>query len=437
VERSRKQEAGITSKRSQAEKRAAEETAEVVLLPAVVEQDAVVATAEAAGSLDSAEVSTAVVTSATATADKCAADTTAVAPVAVGSNTVAAAAANVEPELSSIFIANEDLQKLVFDFVGARQWLVMGAVCEQWQHMYKQHVKTMYLQSVVLERQAQKKQRRIIVGDYNDTGYWVAFASEARLQMGVDSGMLNLKGSKVQQSAGRYSSEAVLLLARKLGMPWSADVLRGVAVSANVSKMRWLLTQHIANLPADIMDFAAEAGSIDMLNLLQQRKARFTAETSVRAVKPGRLRLLKYLNGQRCPLHWQTAMAAVKRGDLDILKYLHKTGCEFSLDYALWYCASSIGTLELVKWLVEQGAPLSSSVLHTTALDKRLDICEYLMERGCEWTAGITDATIHFNPDLIPWAVSHGVTLTAEQQMKLDERNKYGQRSQRSAETAE
>jgi hypothetical protein len=81
--------------------------------------------------------------------------------------------------LSCAPFANEDMQKLVFGFVGAKQWLVMGAVCEQWQYMYKQHVGA-YRQVAVYKRYAAIPRR-----EYNETAYSALFTSVSDCQWGL------------------------------------------------------------------------------------------------------------------------------------------------------------------------------------------------------------------------------------------------------------
>jgi hypothetical protein len=320
--------------------------------------------------------------------------------------------------LSCAPFPNADTQKLVFGFVGEKQWLIMGAVCRQWQYMYKQYVIARYMEP---NWQPQKWQRSDVMAydEYFDTAYSAVFASLSTLQMGISSRTLDLHATRAQHNAGRYCSESVLLAAHKRGMPWSPAMLKGVGVSGSVSKIQWLLAQHKWKLPADIADCAAASGSVEMLRLLQQHKVVFTAETSLRAVKLGRLYLLKYLHKQGCPTHWKTVAAAASCGALGIIKLLHSTQSNFSYDLA--FCrASGAGHLNIVVWLAEQGGQPSSSALLHAAIYGQQEVCKYLMERGCEWTADIIDGTITCSPELIPWALSQGVTLTAEQQIKLD-----------------
>jgi hypothetical protein len=318
-----------------------------------------------------------------------------------------------------------DTQQLVCAFVGGKQWLVMGAVCRQWQYMYKQHILSRHVQTNKLCQGLNWRLVKAIVFkivELHDTAYSSVFATQSLLQLGISSRTLDLHATKVQYNAGRHCSEALLLAAHKRGMPWSPAVLRGVAASGCVSKLEWLLAQHKWRLMTDAADCAAASGSIDMLMLLKQHKAAFTAETALRAVKPGQLHVLQYLHSQGCSIDWRAASAAAGCGALDILKFIRSTGCAYSLDCALIQCAENSGNLEVVEWVVEQGARFSNYVLHIAAVTGNAPLCKFLMERGCVWTAEIIENTIKCSPELIPWALSQGITLTAEQQVKLEQR---------------
>jgi Ankyrin repeats (3 copies) len=285
--------------------------------------------------------------------------------------------------------------------------------------MYKQHIRLKIKQIIRQNRALQRRPGLTLQRvEFTETAYSALFATLSLLQMGICSRTLDLHGTKVQYNAGRYGSEAVLLAAHKRGMPWSAAVIKGVAVSSCVSKMQWLLAQHKWKLPADVAAFAAEAGSVGMLKLLKQHGAAFTAETSTRAVKPGRLYVLRYLHSQGCRTNSDTADAAAHCGALGVVKFLHSIQPDFNHEQAL-RSASCTGHIEIVIWLVEQGWQPSGFVLHGAAIYGHIDVCKYLMEHGCEWTAQITESTITCSPDLIPWALSQGVKLTTEQQIRL------------------
>jgi hypothetical protein len=83
--------------------------------------------------------------------------------------------------------------------------------------------------------------------------------------------------------------------------------------------------------------------------------------------------------------------------------------------------AAYSGHLHVVQWLVEHSAVLTSCTLTAAVSSGNSKLCKYLMERGCEWTAAVTDTCIHRCPELIPWVLSQGVCLTVEQQVRCDQ----------------
>jgi hypothetical protein len=313
-----------------------------------------------------------------------------------------------------------DTQQLIFAFIGEKQRLVMGAVCRQWQYMYKEYVTASYMEPD-WQPEKWKHGHSIAYDEYCDTAYSAVFASLPLLLMGVSGRTLDLHATRAQHNAGRHGSEAVLLAAHKRGMPWSPAMLKGAAVSGCVSKMQWLLGQHKWRVMTGAADCAAASGSLDMLKLLKQHKAGFTAKTSLRAVKAGHLQVFKYLHSQGCPTNWYTAYAAAECGALDTLQFLYDTGHDIR---SCWVIGGACrkDNLQVVVWLAEHGAELDDSVMCSAAVFGSLEMCKYLMERGCEWTSDLTDLTIDCRPEIMPWVLSQGITLTAEQQVKLEQR---------------
>jgi Ankyrin repeats (3 copies) len=333
--------------------------------------------------------------------------------------------------LSCAPFPDEDVQKHVFGFVGEKHWLIMGAVSRQWQQTYKQYIELRRVQTLP-GQQRRHGTPEPPCAEYNETDASVVFETMSLFLMAIWGGTLDLHDSQAQYNVGRYCCWNLLSAAERRGMPWSDDVLRGIAMSGNLRNMQWARRKHTERWsayladcmrpwPADIADFAAASGNVNMVRLLHEQKAKFTAETSVRAVKPGRLHMVQYLHGQGCPVNLQTTIAAAECGALDIVQFLHSSDCVFSMEHALSEATNS-GHLHVVKWLVQHGAELSNSTLEAAASCGHSELCQYLMERGCVWTAEITDIAVKRSPELIPWMLSQGIALTAEQRASYVQR---------------
>lgn len=97
---------------------------------------------------------------------------------------------------------------------------------------------------------------------------------------------------------------------------------------------------------------------------------------------------------------------AAKDGNFEKVKELFHAGN--SLDGVIWYGAMS-GHLDIVKWAVEHGAELNSSITRAAAFDGRLNVFQYAHEQGVEWHPR-TIITCAYNGKLecIQYAVTHG-----------------------------
>jgi hypothetical protein len=228
---------------------------------------------------------------------------------------------------------NEDVQKLVFSYMGSNLWLVMGAVCQQWHFQYLLQYKWVW-------RQQRLDNKDTRVKHYFPTSYSAAFASEPLLELALDNAGLDLSCSTALFNAGRYGTKAVLLLlARKYLVPLtSADVIRGAVVAQDAPKLQWLLTDMKCKLPVDIDCFAARSGSVDMLKLLQQHGVLYTEQTAVAAISAKHLHVLKYLHSCGCVTCSAASTAAVAQRDLPILTFL----------YSICYTMTLSGQLQCV-----------------------------------------------------------------------------------------
>jgi hypothetical protein len=332
-------------------------------------------------------------------------------------------AADRENSGSCAIFANGDLQKLVFEYVGGQQWLSMGAVCKQWQELYRRACwERVYLFRRVADRSKCRFQDFL---DYVhcSTAYSALFSSAPLLQMGVDSGSLDLLQHRTQFNAGRHGTEATLELAHMLDMPCSEHVLNGAARSGCASKLQWLLAQHAVRLPATIAEYAATSGSVAMLQLLQQEGVAFTARTSGKAAEGGHVHVLQFLHSSACPIDWRACNTAAERGDLPMLRYLQSIGCEVAHEFVVDSAAES-GSVEVMAWLIDEcGAELMPSIMQTAAISHHLPLCQYLYDQGCPWSAETTEFLLKCKLlRELEWALSQGVVFTAKQLRRYERR---------------
>jgi Ankyrin repeats (3 copies) len=284
----------------------------------------------------------------------------------------------------SVF-ANKDLQELIFEYFGGKQWCVMGAVCKLWQRWYTQACvqRLQQFRSMIKKTNSRVKSSNSDGYRSGSTAYSIMVSSAPLLQMGVDSGLLDLRCRKTQFNAGRHGTEATLALAHTLGMRWSNKVLKGAARSGCASKVQWLLEQHSVRLSTGVADCAAAGGSVAVLQLLQQLGVVFAASTSRQAAESGHLHVLRFLHSAACPIDSHADRAAAKRGDLPMLKLLHSIGHRI-VRHTILIPAAESGSVEVMAWLVQHGAELTASLLQLAAIHSHLQLCQYLFEQGCQ-----------------------------------------------------
>jgi hypothetical protein len=127
---------------------------------------------------------------------------------------------------------------------------------------------------------------------------------------------------------------------------------------------------------------------------------------------------LQFLHSAACPMAWRAPGVAAERGDLPMLKFLHSIGC-CAHSELLVYRAAESGSVEVMAWLVERGVELKAPLLKIAAMHSHLQLCQYLFEQGCQWTAEVTDSVLEFKRlSVLQWALSQSIEITAEQQQQ-------------------
>jgi hypothetical protein len=129
----------------------------------------------------------------------------------------------------SVF-ADWDLLEMIFDYVGGQRWLVMGAVCKQWQLLYKKQCAQRWPARDACLTVFEHLQS-VLRCHSPCTAYSVAFSTVPLLQMAC-SGALDLQCNEAQFNAGRHGTQATLAAAHMLGMPWSESVLKELSDQA-------------------------------------------------------------------------------------------------------------------------------------------------------------------------------------------------------------
>jgi hypothetical protein len=131
------------------------------------------------------------------------------------------------------------------------------------------------------------------------------FRSASRVKAAHDSGLrLHEAKKQLYLCAGRHAGIDALVAAHELGLPLSADVMRGAASSRCLSKLQWLHIEQRCPLSDDITAVTARACDVEMLRWLKRAGCCFDKWTSLRGAQTGNnLHVLQFLHAEGCPWH--------------------------------------------------------------------------------------------------------------------------------------
>jgi hypothetical protein len=138
----------------------------------------------------------------------------------------------------------------------------------------------------------------------NMTSFSAAFANVSTIRLAYDCGLqLNRPDQTyIPWFASEVADIEVLAVAHELGMPYSENLLYGLASLACFPVLHWLYAEQKCPLPKYIDTRAAESGCVTTLRWLKAVGVSFTADTVTHAARYRRLPALQYLYEQSCSL---------------------------------------------------------------------------------------------------------------------------------------
>ena len=158
-----------------------------------------------------------------------------------------------------------------------------------------------------------------------------------------------------------------------------------LTLSKKISVSKYLL-QHRKWLKYPIEKWTG-MGDIKAVKFLLSRGVKCTKEAAYRAIHKGELDMFNFLRINGAPWDAHAMLIACTSGRLEIFKQLHMDGVSYHMDGML-QIASRGGYLELVKFLINNGAPkniegpfLTSPFLEAVQ-SSHLDVVEYLYSVG-------------------------------------------------------
>ena len=167
---------------------------------------------------------------------------------------------------------------------------------------------------------------------------------------------------------------------------------------------------------------ACSAGNLELVKQLITRNGFDVRHYSVRwASAYGHLEIVKYLVSQGANVCYNNNIAvryAAVNGHLEVVKYLVSQGANVRAnnDYAIRF-ASQFGHLEIVKYLVSQGADICINTVCNVSERGNLELIKYFVSQGLDIKANdniaIRSASAYGHLEFIKYLVSQGADVRA------------------------
>jgi hypothetical protein len=268
----------------------------------------------------------------------------------------------------------------MLDILRPGQHLFISPVSKAWRETYRR-VASVHVSKVYAVYRGLAATQTI---SSQTTLYSAAFASASRISLAHGYG-LQFASPKLQYIAGRISDVATLQVAHALGLLLTEEVLIGAAAAAaSIPKLQWLHTEQGCPLLNDVSNYAARCGSIETLRWLREHGCAFTTETCEGAAAGGHLHVLRFLRAEHCDWDEGACFAAAYCSQLPTLKWLHEQGCPWEVDGICWGAAASkSGSIETMRYLLQQGCVLDDDTLASAAWEGNLALCQYLVAEQC------------------------------------------------------
>ena len=200
------------------------------------------------------------------------------------------------------------------------------------------------------------------------------------------------------------------------------EVTQSAAAAGHFDVLMWLIQTAKFSVDADaLLAEAAEHGHLDIVMWCAGKAGR--ACPYLNAIRNGHIRVLEYLRDQEMvTFSGQSIEAAVEAGQLEMLVWLREVaGCPW--DYNTAFKAAKSGHLNVLKYVVEHGCPLTPGPfenhlnLHATAI-VHTEVVKYLIGLGTpEMTLDrlCNLAAEKGNLELLMWLMEIGCTYNQQE----------------------
>jgi hypothetical protein len=293
----------------------------------------------------------------------------------------------VQPPARSIFTEASTLQ-LVLDYLGPGYALHVRPVCKEWNKRSSRVADKVCSNNKCAHASAPH------VHTFRCTSMTAVWGSASSLRLARASGLFKdtpaeYSSLSSQFEAGRLADVDTLVAARaEYGLLFTSTLAEGAASTGCLAKLQQLFSRHGCPLVDrrgrhTICDIAAATGSVAMLQWLHGTgKCTFTAQAIVAAATAGHSAAVRCLLEFNCPWSAAAAAAVAEHCELELLQWLqlhHTPRCDWD-DSTIAASAARSGKLEVLLYVLEQGADANDGALSGAVTSGNAELVEHLVE---------------------------------------------------------
>jgi hypothetical protein len=188
-----------------------------------------------------------------------------------------------------------------------------------------------------------------------------------------------------------------------------------IVETKNLEMLKWIKGKYKINhtstriyeYPKEIAMKAINKNNLEMIKWLQKNKCCIDSDVLNNAARKGNYDIFMFIHKKVKKLDKKTMDCALYGGNVNIVKYLIDKQIESSYAYTM-ICAAESSSLELLKYLFENGHQLHNAILINAAKNNCLDIIEWAYSNGSQlFPVIICTAAEYGNITILDWCDKH------------------------------
>ncbi|CAE8655494.1 unnamed protein product [Polarella glacialis] len=215
---------------------------------------------------------------------------------------------------------------------------------------------------------------------------------------------LHVQGAPLDPLAASFAAESgrldVLRWLHARDAPIDKDRLYNHAASAGHKEvLQWARENcgpHFtldAGTCAQVAQSEDEAKARSILEWLRQEGFPWGEETAHNAMRKGHIELVRWLILEGAPFdHGMLTQLAASYGDREVLEWLTQRNVQVGPQ--TWFGATSRSNHNICEWLLEKEVPWDTEACEGAAMNDDLDMLKWLRERGAPWDEQVTHEAI-------------------------------------------